>query len=277
MKDNRPPKEERTLKRGDTREDGMVFWGYDPSYKTGERWVTSDKISMEARRQYNKEWNKKNKEKRSAYKKEWNKNNKEKIAAWNENNKEKRAAYSKGKNRKKYRENNKEKIAAYNKEWNEKNRAKRSAKRRNDPLLRITCNLRSRMLKAVKDQGTMKVDTSLRLCGCSASDLKVHLESQFTEGMTWENHSLHGWHVDHIKPCASFDLTLASEQKECFHYTNLQPLWAKDNLSKGSKLTTNQPNITTCKTTITRKWKSSSLTVRTGKSHPSRTSHNLEA
>ena len=54
--------------------------------------------------------------------------------------------------------------------------------------------------------------------------------------MTWKNWGVKGWHLDHIIPCASFDLSLPEEQKKCFHYTNLQPLWAEDNLSKGSKL-----------------------------------------
>jgi len=55
--------------------------------------------------------------------------------------------------------------------------------------------------------------------------------------MSWDNHGFKGWHIDHIIPCSAFDLTKVEEQKKCFHYTNLQPLWAKDNLSKGDKLT----------------------------------------
>lgn len=72
--------------------------------------------------------------------------------------------------------------------------------------------------------------------GCSFDELRSYLESKFTDGMTWENHSKHGWHIDHIKPCASFDLTKEDQIKICFHYSNLQPLWAKDNLSKGDKI-----------------------------------------
>ena len=67
-------------------------------------------------------------------------------------------------------------------------------------------------------------------------DLKLHLENQFVDGMNWNNYGKNGWHIDHIKPCASFDLTDPKQQKICFHYTNLQPLWAIDNLIKHSKL-----------------------------------------
>ena len=63
--------------------------------------------------------------------------------------------------------------------------------------------------------------------------LQCYLEGKFTEGMTWENHGK--WHIDHIKPCCSFNLEDEEEQKKCFHYTNLQPLWATDNLVKSGK------------------------------------------
>ena len=62
----------------------------------------------------------------------------------------------------------------------------------------------------------------------------MHLEAQFKPGMTWDNYGLKGWHVDHIRPCASFDLRDPEQQRRCFHYTNLQPLWAEENLKKGS-------------------------------------------
>jgi len=61
-----------------------------------------------------------------------------------------------------------------------------------------------------------------------------HIESQFDNKMTWQNHSFRGWHIDHIKPCASFDLTKPEEQKKCFHYTNLRPLWSSENSHKHS-------------------------------------------
>lgn len=62
----------------------------------------------------------------------------------------------------------------------------------------------------------------------------VHLESQFEPGMTWENRRK--WHIDHIIPCAAFDLTDTEQQRACFHYTNLRPLWASENISKGTKI-----------------------------------------
>ena len=67
-------------------------------------------------------------------------------------------------------------------------------------------------------------------------ELKIYLESLFQEGMTWDNYNFYGWHIDHIIPIASFDLSDPEQQKKCFHYTNLQPLWASDNLQKGVKL-----------------------------------------
>lgn len=74
----------------------------------------------------------------------------------------------------------------------------------------------------------------MELIGCSISFLRGYLEAKFTEGMSWDNHG--EWHIDHIKPCASFNLLDDEEQQKCFHYKNLQPLWAQENLSKGAKI-----------------------------------------
>lgn len=104
---------------------------------------------------------------------------------------------------------------------------------KNNIEFRLKDLLRGRMKRMV---GKLKKSSSaVKILGCSLVELKTHIESQFHPGMTWENHSFNGWHIDHKIPCASFDLNDAEQQKECFHYTNLQPLWAKDNLSKGSK------------------------------------------
>ena len=103
-----------------------------------------------------------------------------------------------------------------------------------DPKFKLEKNMRSRLYHALKNQKADKLYRTKELVGCSLEELKIHLEAKFKEGMTWENHG--EWHIDHIKPCCSFDLTQEEEQKKCFHYTNLQPLWAKDNLSKGGKI-----------------------------------------
>jgi len=96
------------------------------------------------------------------------------------------------------------------------------------PEARITENLRRRTRAVL--EGINKSDSTLALIGCTSVELKKHLESQFIDGMNWDNYG--DWHIDHIRPCASFDLTSPEEQKICFNYKNLQPLWAKDNLRK---------------------------------------------
>ncbi len=76
----------------------------------------------------------------------------------------------------------------------------------------------------------------MNLIGCSLDQLKVHIEKQFEEGMSWDNYGFYGWHIDHIIPCVKFDLSKEEHQKECFNFKNLKPLWMKDNLAKGGKL-----------------------------------------
>jgi hypothetical protein len=71
--------------------------------------------------------------------------------------------------------------------------------------------------------------------GCSKLELKTHLESKFKDGMMWSNYGICGWHIDHIKPCSKFEFNNIEDIKNCFHYTNLQPLWAIDNIRKGNK------------------------------------------
>lgn len=100
------------------------------------------------------------------------------------------------------------------------------------PHNRIAQTLRGRVRKALKNG--IKIAHTETLVGCSFNELKCYLESKFKLGMTWENYG--SWHIDHILPCSSFDLTIPEEQVKCFHYSNLQPLWAYENRSKGNKL-----------------------------------------
>ena len=83
-----------------------------------------------------------------------------------------------------------------------------------------------------------KQNSPIELIGCTMDYLKKYISNKFTEGMTWKNHGSgkDKWHIDHIKPCASFNLIDIQQQKECFHYSNLQPLWEPDNLRKGAKI-----------------------------------------
>jgi len=98
----------------------------------------------------------------------------------------------------------------------------------------IKSNLRSRISIALKNN--QKNGKTLELLGCTIEQLKQHLTSKFQNKMTWKNYGRRGWHIDHKIPCDSFDLNDPKQQKKCFHYTNLQPLWWKDNLKKSNKL-----------------------------------------
>jgi hypothetical protein len=137
--------------------------------------------------------------------------------------------------RKEYYAKNKQKFKQWNKTWRKNNdRSEYHRKYRDkNPSAKLACYCRNRIRAAIKNQ--WKAESSLCLTGCKSwHEVKNHLESKFEKGMSWEN--MGEWHIDHIKPCSSFDLTDPEEQKRCFHYTNLQPLWAKDNLSKSDKV-----------------------------------------
>jgi len=97
----------------------------------------------------------------------------------------------------------------------------------------LACVLRSRINSAIKHE--MRSGSAVKLLGCSVDECVAYLESKFLPGMTWQNWGLRGWHLDHIRPLASFDLANGQQFSEACHYTNLQPLWAKDNLAKGSR------------------------------------------
>jgi hypothetical protein len=118
----------------------------------------------------------------------------------------------------------------HKKERNEKLKIKRKI----DVNFKIIETLRARINIAIKNN--KKINHSIELLGCTPKELKQYLELQFKDGMSWDNYGLYGWHIDHIIPCSIFDMSDPVEQKQCFHYSNLQPLWAKDNLIKGDKI-----------------------------------------
>lgn len=114
-------------------------------------------------------------------------------------------------------------------EIREYHRKYRNNKRKTDLGYRIRCNLSGRLHAALK--GVCASAKTMTLLGCSIESLKTYLESKFETGMNWENYG-NGWHIDHIMPCAIFDLTNEEHRKHCFHFSNLQPLWAIDNIKK---------------------------------------------
>lgn len=124
---------------------------------------------------------------------------------------------------KKYRQDNRERF----------NKAARERKQ-NYPEIRIKANLRKRLSTLVRLRLGRKTTQTMKALGCDFDFFLKHLENRFTTGMTFENYGL--WHVDHIIPCDVFDLTIKEEIEKCFHYTNLQPLWAKDNREKSNKI-----------------------------------------
>jgi hypothetical protein len=194
----------------------------------------------------------KNKEKILAKQKEYNKKNKEKISARNREYGKKHRDKAKIRE-KKYRDNNKEKkkeyavkhkekISEYHKLYRIKNKEKlkerknelRRWKLKEDVSYKLEHNIRCRIRMALKNNS--KTSSSKELLGCSIEELKKHLEKQFKEGMSWNNYCYRSWHIDHIIPVAKYNLLLEEEQKKCFHYTNLQPLWAEENMKKGNRI-----------------------------------------
>ncbi len=127
---------------------------------------------------------------------------------------------------KEYRIIKQKEIAEFKKNW-EREQVKKS------PSYKIKRNLRRRIHHALN--GKNKSKKTFELLGCDIDFFKKYIENKFTEGMCWENYGVKGWHIDHIIPCAKFDLNIPEEQQKCFHYSNQQPLWATDNYKKGRK------------------------------------------
>jgi hypothetical protein len=130
----------------------------------------------------------------------------------------------------------------FNKKWNDyqrrtgQNKKHNKLKRQTNPQWKLKQVLRCRYLDALKRHTSggrvNKHHSAIELLGCSIEFYKQHLEQQFKPDMTWENHG-ELWEIDHIKPCAAFDLTDVNQQKECFNYINTQPLYYSENRSKG--------------------------------------------
>jgi Uri superfamily endonuclease len=155
----------------------------------------------------------------AVYEKQYHKANYTKIKArqqaWAENNRERYREILR-----KHRDLNRDAIRLSDRE-----------RLQNDIAHRLKRNIRARLSCAISRK--IKQTSAIDGLGCSIEELKAHLESKFQLGMTWDNYGK--WHIDHIKPLSSFDLTKLEEQLVACHYSNLQPLWAQDNLIKSNK------------------------------------------
>lgn len=142
------------------------------------------------------------------YRREWSQKNREKALSYNR-------AYRQKPEAKKLRN-------AYNRKW-------RSSEKGTRPEVKLKSAIMSRFRECVKNGWN---SSKLKYLGCTIEEYKSYIETKFKNGMTWDNWSLHGWHIDHIMPLCNFDLTKEEELYKAFHYTNTQPLWALDNLKK---------------------------------------------
>jgi hypothetical protein len=160
---------------------------------------------------------------------QWYQSNREKVLAQNKAYAENPANKPRLKQwRKKHYAANREKIIARAIKW-------RREKCQTDPVAAVENRMRNRVFHALRAhlKGTAKGSVNtVALVGCTMPQLAAYLEAQFLPGMTWENRRK--WHIDHKRPCSAFDLSDPAQQHECFHYSNLQPLWASDNLAKSS-------------------------------------------
>ena len=175
---------------------------------------------------------KKAKERRKNMTPEQRKRARDASGKWQKNNPEKRRA-----SERKYRENNREKRRASQKKYQQKPEAKKKRnelhrkRKREDPAFKILSNIRRHMYMVLK--GKSKSAHTMKLLGCSTEHLLSHIEEQFQHGMSWNNKGK--WEMDHIVPCNHFDHSNPEHQRQCWHYTNFQPLWKRDNRSKRSK------------------------------------------
>ena len=137
----------------------------------------------------------------------------------------------------KNKERLREKKSQYSKKYYKRNKYKYRAWRKayvnKSPENKLRARLGVMLCYYIKKVNSKKQSSILDYIGCSTGELRVYLESKFTEGMSWDNYGK--WHIDHIKPCSSFNHANNEEVKKCWHYTNLQPLWALDNMRKGNR------------------------------------------
>jgi hypothetical protein len=177
---------------------------------------------------------------REEYRRMYREKNRERILAQH------RAAYRKNKEeRRAYARKHAARTNFMTRERRKQDGAEINRKRRElyreDLNFRLSLVLRARLCSAVRSSQRKavlrkrKAGSAVRDLGCSVKELAAYLESKFLPGMTWSNWGT-AWHIDHIRPLASFDLTVREDVLKACHYTNLQPLWAEENFRKNAKV-----------------------------------------
>lgn len=182
-------------KRGDVREDGMVFWAKAKHLRGGEYWVDPQKFKA-----------------KQAANQQWSRKNPQYLVAWKKNN---AAEYSRS-------------LAS----WASANPNYGRLRYASEPLFALSKRLRSRANSAFRQKGLRKSTKTEAMLDCTYEEFKAHIEAQFLPGMSWDNRHL--WHIDHIVPCEAADTS--EDMERLFHFTNLRPLWGKENQSKNAKL-----------------------------------------
>lgn len=201
---------------------------------------TEEVESKERKREYHRQWYLRNREKKLAQNQEWIQNNLQRYRdsqkKWYQNNRDRHLSNCRSRAKRDI-----EARREVNKKWRTKNLLRfrellklYAREYRKIPQNKIAGAARRRIKDSVRSVGALKSSNSVELVGCSWVALRSHLENQFTDGMSWDNYGT-AWHIDHIIPCAKFDLTKPEEQKACFHYSNLRPLCAKKNKQESSR------------------------------------------
>lgn len=121
------------------------------------------------------------------------------------------------------------------KEMNKRSGEKQKLRKQTDPEFKLKAQIRSKVCTLIR--GTQKSYTALEALGCPVEEVMAEIAAKFQPGMTWENWGKHTWHIDHVKPLSAFNLLDPVQMKAAWHYTNLEPKWAKDNLSKWCRFT----------------------------------------
>lgn len=202
-------------KRGEVREDGKIFWAYAASAKNGEWWLSQERYAIRLQRLSISEKS----EARKNYRRAWAKVRYRTNAEFNQK--------AKQESLKRY-----SRLKATGKLSSLRKSA--HAKRMTNPIYYLQHISRARLAAALSSRGWKKIGKTSSMIGCTYAELRAHIESQFQDGMSWDNKGNGGWEVDHIIPLSS--AKTPEDIQRLSHYTNLQPLWQQHNKTKGNKI-----------------------------------------